>query len=477
MQQKILRFYGGKAASAIPLVFFVVWAISICVAGAPDENGLVLGAALGLTLGMFFCRDRWWDYAEEVMTGMANKIATVTIMAWFWAGMFAQVLQVGGLVDGLVWLGGASNATGGIFAGATFVLAATFASAVGTGYGTTVAFCTLMFPAGLIMGSDPVWLFAAILSGAAFGDNLAPVSDTTVVSATTQETDIPGVVRSRFKYAIIAATPAVILFCIFGGGGSAVDPSRAEQILADTANPKGLLLLVPFALVIFLALRGKHILMTLTWGIISAVTIEFVFSLASPSQILSIDSEQRVVGGALAAGITGYLSMAILVLLIVAGGHIMKIGGAMDAVVNGLSKIAGRSVARAELAIWSIVFALNAFITINTAAEITAAPVVSQLGKRFKLHPYRRANFLDAVTSALGYIFPWGGGVLIGYQTIHNLQSTYDFVQVVSPTQVWPFVFHGWFLAGVMLVAAITGFGRTFEAKDGSQTKTPPAED
>ena len=78
---------------------------------------------------MFLCRDRWGDYAEQVFAGMANKIAAVTIVAWFWAGMFAQVLRVGGLVDGLVWLGAASHATGGIFVGATFLLASTFASA------------------------------------------------------------------------------------------------------------------------------------------------------------------------------------------------------------------------------------------------------------------------------------------------------------------------------------------------------------
>jgi Na+/H+ antiporter NhaC len=456
------------------LVFFIAWAISICVAGAPDENGLILGAVIGITLGMFLCRQSWADYAQEVFFGMADRIATVAIVAWFWAGMFAQVLREGGLVDGLVWLGGASHATGGIFTGATFLLAATFATAVGTGYGTTVAFCTLMFPAGLIMGADPVWLFAAILSGAAFGDNLAPVSDTTVVSAATQETDIPGVVRTRFKYAITAAIPAVILFTIFGGGGATVDPAQAEQILAETASPKGLVLLFPFTLVIFLALRGYHILVTLTWGIISALVIEFATGLVTPDQIISIDSEQQAVGGALVSGITGYLSMAILILLIVAGGHIMKAGGAMDALVDRLARFAGKSVARAEVSIWSIVFSLNIFITINTAAEITAAPVVSQLGKRFRLHPYRRANFLDAVSSALGYIFPWGGGVLIGYQTIRNLTGTYDFINVVSPTDVWPFVLHGWFLAAVMIIAAITGFGRVYEAKDGSQTKVPP---
>ena len=80
---------------------------------------------------------------------------------------------------------------------------------------------------------------------------------------------------------------------------------------------------------------------------------------------------------------------------------------------------------------------------------------------------------LDAVTSALGYIFPWGGGVLIRYQTIRNLQDTYDFIEVVSPTEVWPFVLHGWFLAGMMLMAEITGFGRMYEAPDGSPVRKP----
>jgi len=474
MSEKLLRFHGGKAMSAVPLIFFIAWAITICVMGAPDENGLILGAVIGLTLGMFLCRDRWSEYAEEVFAGMANKIAVVTIVAWFWAGMFAQVLRVGGLVDGLVWLGGASHATGGIFCGATFVLASVFASAVGTGYGTTVAFCTLMFPAGLVMGASPVWLFAAILSGAAFGDNLAPVSDTTVVSATTQETDIPGVVRSRFKYAIIAAIPALALFTFLGGGGSVVDPTQAERILSETASPAGLILLVPFALVIFLALRGYHILITLTWGIVAAIALGLAFNLMTFDEVILVDPASKTVGGALVAGITGYLSMAILILMIVAGGQIMHKGGAMSALVEGLRHLAGKSVARAEVAMWSIIFSLNVFITINTAAEITAAPVISRLGKRFQLHPYRRANLLDAVTSALGYIFPWGGGVLIGYQTIRNLQDTYDFIHVVSPTEVWPFVFHGWFLAGVMLVACITGFGRRYEAADGSESKTPP---
>jgi len=469
-----LKFYGGRLGAAIPLLFFVVWAIAISVAGAPSEHGLILGMIIGLTVGMLLCRSRWAEYANAIFAGMASPVATVTIVAWFWAGMFAQVLRVGGLVDGLVWLGGQSNATGGYFVGATFVLAATFGTAVGTGYGTAVAFCTLMFPAGLMLGADPVWLFAAILSGAAFGDNLAPVSDTTVVSATTQETDIPGVVRSRVKYALLAAVPALLLFIFLGGDGMGADRAQAAELLANTASPNGLALLAPFALVIFLALSGNHILVSLTWGIVTAIALELLLGLAPPEAILFFDPSTDTVGGALVDGIAGYLGLSILILLIVAAGHLMRLGGALDALIDALKRFARKSVARAEAAMWSIVFSMNAFITINTAAEIAAAPVISQLGKRFRLHPYRRANMLDAVTSAIGYIFPWGGGVLIGYQTIRTLESQYDFVQAVPPTEVWSYVLHGWFLAAIMLIAALTGFGRRYEDTDGSETKTPP---
>ncbi|MEM9386350.1 MAG: Na+/H+ antiporter NhaC family protein [Pseudomonadota bacterium] len=470
-----LQFLAGPMGAAAPIVVFVVWAVAISVAGAPSEHGLIFGMLLGLVLGMFLCRSAWSDYADELFKGMANPVATVTIMAWFWAGMFAQLVRAGGLVDGLVWLGGVSNATGGTFVGATFVLAAVFASAVGTGYGTVVAFCTLMFPTGIILGADPTWLFAAILSGAAFGDNLAPVSDTTVVSATTQGTDIPGVVRNRFKYSLIAAVPALMLFVLLGGGDGSVDRAAANALFAESASPQGLILLIPFALVIGLALRGTHIIITLTWGILCALALQFGLGLSEPDAILFIDPERDLVGGALVDGITGYIGLSILILLIVAGGHLMKIGGALGAIVDAMKRFAGESVARAETAIWGLVFSLNSFITINTAAEITAAPVVRELGEKFDLHPYRRANMLDAVTSAIGYIFPWGGGILIGYQTIRNLEQSYDFVKAVPPTDVWAYVLHGWFLAAVMLVAAVTGFGRIYTGANGEPVRDRPA--
>ncbi|RKR07369.1 transporter (NhaC family) [Kushneria sinocarnis] len=471
-----LSFRLGAFGAAIPLIFFVIWAITTSVLQLSSEIGLVMGALLGLTLGLFFCRSRWEQYAQGLFSGMTQSVGVVAVVAWFYAGMFAQVLQVGGLVDGLVWLGGISGATGGWFTALTFILAAVFSTAVGTGYGTTVAFCTLMYPAGVVLGCDPVMLFAAILAGAIFGDNLAPVSDTTIVSAATQQADVPGVVRSRFKYSIMAALPTLLLFALLGGGGriEGVDAGALQQVM-HSVGPSGLIMLTPFVLVLGLALSGQHLITSLTWGILAGAAIIIITDFGAASEIIAFDpTTDSVITGALVDGVSGYVNMAILILLIVAASHLMKLGGTMEAVTQRLIRWIRTSVRRAELANWAIVALLNTAITINTAAEIAAAPFVRELGERYHIHRYRRANMLDAVTSALGYIFPWGAPVLLGWSTIQGMQQQYDWLPVVAPTAVFPFVFQGWLLLFIMLFAALTGWGLTFEDRQGSARRSPP---
>lgn len=477
-QEKVtkLDFRMGAFGATIPMLFFIFWAILISkiFLDVSTEQGLIVGSVIGLALGMFLSKSSWHHYAEALFDGMSQSVGVVAIVAWFWAGMFASVLQAGGLVNGLVWLGTTTGLEGGFFTAITFVLAAVFATAVGTGYGTTVAFCTLMYPAGVALGADPIVLFAAVLSGAVFGDNMAPVSDTTIVSAVTQETDVPGVVRSRFKYAVIAAVPTLILFLMIGGGGTGIAEAGLDSI-QEKISPNGLILLIPFVLVIYLALSGRHLLTSLTWGILLSVVLIPLFGLGTIRDILWFNTQAGSVEGAIYGGIIGYVPMAVLILMIVAAGHLIQVGGTMDALRIKMREFTQGLVRRVELVIWGIVCLLNAFITINTAAEIAAAPFVREIGKEAKLHPYRRANFLDSLTSALGYIFPWSGGVLLGVATINGLVDDYPFIKEIDSTQVAPFVFHGWFLIIVMLLAAITGFGRRFEGPNGEELKEEPA--
>jgi len=195
------------------------------------------------------------------------------------------------------------------------------------------------------------------------------------------------------------------------------------------------------------------------------VPIILISGLGSWIDIIYINADEGTLDGALTDSIGGYVDMAVLTMLILSASHIMRVGGAFDKIKEIAFSFIKDSARRAELVICGFVATLNVFTIVNTAAEIAAAPIVSDISKKLKIHPYRRANLLDAITSALGYIFPWGGGVLIGFVTLSNLTDSYPSLPVVNPTDAWSVVFHGWFLVIVMFVDAFTGLGRMKESE------------
>jgi Na+/H+ antiporter NhaC len=483
-----IEFYGGKWMSGFPLLFFVVWAIAQSgVLRIGDTTGLVAGMLIALILGMLFVKGSWQTYANTIFEGMTRRVAATAVVAWLWAGMFSATIQEGGFVGGLVWAADAANIGATLFPAVTFVLAALLATGIGTGYGTTVAFTTLFFPAGILLGASPVLLFGAILSGAVFGDNLAPVSDTTIVSAVTQDADIGGVVASRFKYAIVAAVVAFAGYVLAGGALPGLDISgEARQIFLENSQAIGLVHLVSMFVVVGTAVAGRHIVEAISWGIIAAFVFNVVLGLAPISgmivfrapqdlalaQSLSflpfvelVPAGETAVAGSLYSGAQGFFPLIVLVLLIVAGAQIMIRGGGFAALQEWLLESVATTVRRTELTMVLGTGIINAMITINTAAEIAIAPYIARLGERFNINGYRRANILDANTSALGYIFPWSGGVLVGFAAMQELPGEFSwFTQdmIVNPAEVVPFVFHGWLLVAVFILAAVTGFGREY---------------
>ncbi|MFC4552964.1 MULTISPECIES: Na+/H+ antiporter NhaC family protein [Halorussus] len=484
-----IEFYGGPAASAIPIALFIAWAVfQSGLMRIGDTTGLVAGMLVSLIVGMFFAKGDWKTYANTIFEGMTQRVAATAIVAWLWAGMFADTIQAGGFVGGLVWAAEALNVGADLFPAITFLLAALLATGIGTGYGTAIAFTGLFFPAGLLVGANPTLLFGAILSGAVFGDNLAPVSDTTIVSAVTQDADIGGVVASRFKYAIVAASLAFVGYLIAGNAMEGIEIAGGSDVLAGQAEPLGLVHLISIAVVIGTAIQGRHIVEAVSWGLLFSFVINVALGLAPVSDMLVFRAPANValaktaadvlpfvttvpvtsgnvgVGGSIYSGAAGFFPLIVLTLLIVAGAQIMIRGGGFAAVQNWLLNRVATGVRRAETTMVLGTAMVNAMITINTAAEIAIAPYVARIGERFNVNGYRRANILDANTSALGYIFPWAGGVLVGYAEMRSLLGAEGFdwftrEMLVNPGDVWPFVFHGWLLFFVFLLSAWTGFG------------------
>jgi Na+/H+ antiporter NhaC len=453
-----ITFHGGPVMGAVPLVAFLAGTVGLLTRGSAAPEGMILCAMLGLSLGLVFARRRA-DYSERVFSLMANRVAAVAIVCWLWAGAFSGILADSGLVEAITWIGWKLGLTGALFTAAVFASSAVFAVSVGTGLGTVFGFTAVMYPAGIVLGAQPAALMGAIFSGAALGDNLAPISDTTIVSAATQETDVGGVVRSRLKYVLIAAGVSIGLYLVFGGGRSVVSRSEAERLLADTADPTGLPMLLLAVVVFAVAVAGQHFLAALTAGIAAAVVIG-PLSGAFPLERVFHVTEAGGVGGSAVQGALGLLPTAVLTLLLVTTIGVMEAAGLLETLMSWLDRTLARSVRGAEAAIVVLISLLNVCVSVNTVAMITAGPLANALRKRHGIHPYRSANLLDTISCSFPYVLPYAATVSAAAAIQRQVAERYAFAVVVPWEQTAAYFFYGAVLFPLMIVAVVTGFGR-----------------
>jgi Na+/H+ antiporter NhaC len=465
--KKTLEFYGGGWTSFLPFLIFVVVAIYISVLKAPDVRGMWVGALAGIMITFFLSKDRM-QYSEVVIEGMSDRIAIVPVACWIFAGVFAAVLRSSGLVEGVIWAAYHVGASGTLFAVITFLASALFATAAGTGFGTIVAGMSVLYPAGVLLGANPVVLAGAIVGGGAFGDNLAPVSDTTICSAASQGADVGGVVKSRIRYSVAAALITLVVIVLFGGGGNIANVPY--ETLKEYMNPMGLIMLIPAAITIYVAIKKGDIIYATTIGTVIAVIVAVLFGLNSFNNLIYI--KDGAVGGVLVNGISGMVDICILALLILSCVHIMKAGGG-DKKLLGLAERLVKGVRGAEASIAGLVIAMSAIMGLNAPPILAIGTSYAKpLGEKYKIHPYRRANLLDATACTLVYSLPWTPALLLTQSLAKDANAQFgNLVPALTPTQMTPWIVYAWALLAVMIFAIGTGWGRTFVGPDGKPVK------
>ncbi len=477
--ERKLEFRGSTFLALLPFAIFIIITIALSFYNAADLNMMIGAGVIGLLVGMLFVKDisYYWDV---VLEGLGSKVGMTAVMLWLVVGIYGNILKSGQIAEGLVWLGVKLNVNGAAFTVAAFFFAAIFAMATGSGFGTISTMSFVLFPAGILLGSNPAVLAGAILSGAAFGDNLAPVSDTTIIAATSQEylhkngtAEIGGTVRTRTKFVLIAAAIAIVLFFIFGGSGTVVDSAQAEQMLAQYQNPRGLLLLIPTALVILMAVKGINIFASLSVGIVTATVIGLVSGLFTFDAIFAIQDGK--ITGAIAEGVAGMTTVSILLIIVVAMGNILIKSGCMSKTVDWLNEKVIKTPRGAELSIFALSTIFGILIAaINTIANICVAPFVNAIGRKNELHPYRTANLLAMCVCSFPFFLPFGGCVLLLLGGLSSLQSTYAFLPTLAPTDMMFTAFYSWAIWGVTLVSCLFGLGRRFEGEHGEEVVEKP---
>lgn len=460
-----VEFYLSKAFVLLPLAVFLFFAVYLFVfKQAFDMYGLAMGGFLGICAGSLFAvkKDNYW---ASVIEGMASSLSGTVVAILLAAGIFSAMMKSAAVADGFVWLGSVTGITGAFFCAFTFIASAIIATATGTSIGTIFAAVPIFFAAGVKLGADPAMLAGAVLSGAIFGDNLAPVSDVTVISASTQRyrrkegvAEIGGVVASRYKYALAAAAIALPVYLIAGKSGGA---AFTDEITSSAAM--GLIMLIPVAILICVAIYTQNMFSALVSGIISGTAVALLAGRFDAAAVFTVDNGS--IGGFIYGGITNMAGTVLLVLTMFGVVGIFERSGVLKAMVEWTQQKGVASTPRgAELTmgIGSMLCSV-AFAGVTSASLIMFGPVGDKIGAEKNIHPYRRSHIMSGMANSIPVVLPFSAFVFIA------MAATGD--ESVTPFNLFYSTVYPWALFIVFMFCIITGLGRRFEGENGRQVK------
>ncbi|MGY2747577.1 Na+/H+ antiporter NhaC family protein [Arthrobacter sp. UYCu723] len=456
-----IRMFGGPKMALVPALVLVGVLVWLSAAERANLSSFWVGGFAAIVVGLLLTRTPR-AFAESLIRGLSDSTGAVIVTAYIFAGVFGSLLAGGGLVNGLLWLGVSAGLQGALFTVLAFFLSCVFSAGTGSSVGAVLALIPVLYPTGVALGADPTMLAVAVIAGGAFGDNIAPISDTTISSAYTAKATMADVVRSRLPLSLISAAVTVVVLAIFGGGGE-VASNRIDVV----ANPWGLLMLVPFGIVIYLAMRRHHIIIALMWGSLSATVIGTATGLLKVTDIFSIPEKRGGSTGLIQDGIAGITGAIVLVLFILALAQVLADSGFMTQILQRLEAHATRGVRSAELAIAGITMLFTVPLGANAPAILLVGPTIGRpLGVRHNLAPARIANLMDCSANTVFYMLPWHNAVIIWYATVLATATQYGLPMIsIASAFLNPYA---WALIVVLLISILTGWNRKYaSATDG----------
>ena len=373
-------------------VFLIIYLVSSVMAGDFYKVPIAAAFLIASVYAMALClKGKIEERVAVFSQGAGHKNVLLMIWIFILAGAFATTAKEIGAIEATV------NITLQLLPGkllfAGLFLAACFISmAVGTSVGTIVALVPVATGIAAETGISAAFITAIVVSGSFFGDNLSFISDTTIAATRTQGCSM----SDKFKTNIKIVAPAAILVAlwyIFAG---------MEVNFTPTAEKVNIVLLIPYLLVIGMAIASVNVVLVLTVGILANAVIGFAIGKITWISWL----------GHIGSGIAGMGDLIIVTML--AGGmlEVIRTAGGLDYLIEKMTRrINGKR--GAELSIAALVSLANLCTANNTIAIITTGGIAKDISKKYGLDPRKSASILDTFSCFVQGMIPYGAQLLM----------------------------------------------------------------
>jgi Na+/H+ antiporter NhaC len=368
---------------------------------------------------------------DQFIQGCSNPTIVTMLLIFLLAGGFASVAKAIGGVDAVVNLSLSAIPPSFVLPG-LFIMTAFMATAMGTSMGSIAAVAPIAV--GVAEASDLSLVLAVgtVMGGAMFGDNLSIISDTTIAATRTQGCNMRDKFRLNFKIAIPAALLTIVWLYIQGDAAQvAVNPQASATKM------------LPYLLVLGLAIAGMNVIAVLLTGIVVAGLIGLWQVPDYSVAVLSSDIY------------TGYSNMQeILILSLFIGGlgAMMKLGGGLDWLAAQLDRLTREQAEpkahrrMGELSIAAGVALVNVCTANNTVAILISGSLAKDIAGRYGVDPKRSASIMDISACVIQGILPYGAQMLLAAS-----------LSGLSPLDLVTAVVYCWCLGLVMMGSIILG--------------------
>ena len=386
------------------------------------------------------------NFKLEIFSKSAGESGNMLMSLIFLsAGAFAGVTKAMGGVEATVNLGLNVMPIQYILVG-IFIISAFVATAMGTSMGTIAAIGPVAIGFADQASISPVMAMSAVLSGAMFGDNLSMISDTTIAATRGAGCKMSDKFKMNFLIAFPAAIATIIVYAIVGNDGVAI----------ASPLPFNAIKIIPYLLVIIVALLGVNVFYVLMSGVLASAIIGF-----ATNSFTIIEFFQ-----AFYAGMEGMFGILVISILVKGVAGLVSYMGGMDWLMNKLTtNIKSRK--GAEFSIASLISLSDIAIANNTIAILVAAPLTRDIARKHNIAPKRIASLLDIFSCVFQGMLPHSPQVLFCISLLGV---------AASPLALVLGAYYLGFLFIMATLTIITGFLMTKEEKDGTPLYTENGE-
>ncbi len=361
---------------------------------------------------------------DTYATGMGETNIMIMCLIFILAGAFATVAKGSGAVDAAVTIAQSFIPARFMVAG-VFLISCLISLAIGTSCGTIAAVAPIALGFAAPLHLSPALLLGAVVGGSMFGDNLSMISDTTIAATRTQNVNM----KDKFRANILIATPAAILAFVFYG----MMGSTAGSVEAPAITFQHVLLILPYVLILVLALLGLNVMLLLFSGTVLASIIgtslgrTAIFDVVDKAGACTTPGILELLG-------KGTLGMSeTLIVAILAGGLFSTIqaNGGVRWLTDRISTLI-RGPRSCEFGTFLLVSLVNCFTANNTVAIVIAGPIAKTCSDKFNAIPVRIASVLDTASCVIQGLLPYGAQILIALgiaQTAKCSLSAFDLIQ------------------------------------------------